>query len=429
MAAPAHRALLPLAALALAGLPLLATLFSTLAVLVPPERVRAAIVEGFASRTLTEKDYPWFSVALGMDQFTDCLVLESALYRGPDPLRSALGAHILDPGAGGHCHALHLEVSQPGSGRFVPYYRYWHGNKSLELVLIGLGLPLRGLRWLLHAGTYAAIVLFAAAAFRRSHAAAVPLGVVALFGACFSVIPFMGSLLSHAPGYLFVWLAAAWLVLREARWSDRQLGFFSFAAGFTGTVIDMLASMPFLALMPLVAVGMARQAEATPRVLARALLAGVASGLGIVWSTLSKQLLAAAVFGWDEALGAFSSQLALRLGAAGAHVDFGASFGSLLHEAYYLSFGSAAALPALVAFSLIGLLLAAWLARGQLLSPLTLAANAGLFAWYFVFKNHTANHPQFMVRFLFLPCAWGWALTASTAYAHWRRSRAVLAAP
>lgn len=403
------------------GLPVLAVVFSTLAVLVPVERVRARVAEAFADEELTNKDYPWHDTRRGIDQYTDCLVLESALFRSSDPIRSAIGASILDPPRrAGHCRSLRAEVKKPGSVRYKPYYRYWHGNKSFASLLLGAGLSVRGVRLLWHIATYLAIAGFALAALRRSREAGVSLGMIALFGALFSAVPFMGPLLSHSPGYLFVWLGAAWLVLREPGWSREQLGLGAFVVGFVGTVIDMLASMPFLAVMPLAAVGLARQAEQREAALSRSLLAGVAAGLGIVWATVSKQLLALAWFGWD-AIEAFRSQLMFRLGGGRRAVGVQEALAALLNKASYLSFGSETWLPFLIGLSLVGVLLAAWLAPWRLLSWLTLAVQAGILGWYVLFKNHTANHPEFMVRFLFLPCSWGWAVAAGGAWLRWRR--------
>ncbi|MEY4547564.1 MAG: hypothetical protein RL685_3759 [Pseudomonadota bacterium] len=394
-------------------LPLLATLFSSLAVLVPAQRVRSAVATAFAEGELVDEDYLWSDTRRGIDQFTDCLVLQSALYRSSDPLRSALGASIFEWRQDArNCQLLHQEIVQPGSGPFMAYYRYWHGNKSLDLLLLATGLSIHGLRSLWHVCSYVAVAAFAVFAWRRSRPAGQALGVIALFGACFSAIPYMGQLLSHAPGYLFVWLAAAWLVAREPGWSSDRLVLAAFTVGFVGTFIDMLASMPFLALMPLVAVGLALQAEGQDQATGRGIRAGMAAALGIVWATLSKQLLAAALFGWHEAVGAFTSQLMFRVGASGPGVSALGALELLLSKSHYLSFGRNDLVTPLLVLALSGWLLAALLTRRRLFSLLTLAANGGLLAWYVIFKNHTANHPEFMVRFLFLACAWGWAVTA-----------------
>jgi hypothetical protein len=375
----------------------------------------------------------------GIEPYGDANTLRMAMYRGPSALKDALAPRLLDPadGQGRHPVVL-LREATFGTLAFDPqsgyYHRYWHGNVAVTSFLLW-AFDLREMRLVLMNASYFLFMLVPLLAYAYSERLGIVLGVICGFGIWFSGLPYHGQTLAYAPA--FIWSQMAVLPVlwfrRTAR-PGRDLIPLALVLGAIAAFLEPMSGAVVLGgcVFFLALYFSPRHTVARKRALQMAVAGLVAFLAGVFCSLLSKQIIAATFFGWDQTFGTLFSKLWWRVGMTGQKFTLIQMVGALDNSLIYLTFGSMLLRRILLYGSMAAFLTASifvaidvrrnqW--RAHFIDYIAVLGAMALFpVWYVMLLSHTVIHAWITVRLLYMPFALCWVLL-------WLSARAIFARP
>lgn len=406
----------------------------------PKDTIEAALATAFGRGTATTEDYP-VNPLVGLDQYTDCVSFELALLGNDGVFAEALAPRLLqDVRASYRC--VHLARYLDGvyrPDRAWTYTRFWQGQATLTAAMLQV-FSLGYYRTILVMLCYASIGF---AGLCVAHARPERLFVLApLFALAFALsgIAAFGSLVSHAPPFIALWVVVGVMVLRRPRLNWGSVFIFGVVAGAIEAYLDMLMLVPFSAAIFVLFANAAfhdRLRELRPRdVWIFNAAATAAWACGFLGTYVFKIGFTIALLGWEPVMTPLTDQLTLHLGtvnsAVGLHEASGLAsrlallgrnlvkLGGNLWRLGYAE-GSLAASAIIAVLALFG-----WLAasvffvgafrRGRGSEALAngagfIAASSIVMVWFALLPEHTFVHAWFMVRatVVWIAAGWCWA--------------------
>lgn len=425
--------------------------------LVNIDTINTRLMRAFLDDTLLYNDWSSLDSLRGMDQFSDAVMFMQLQTRpahwydwivpswprtlGDDTLtpspRPLPWKKVTDSPSKGllwmtsevrHQLDENRELPQPG----VRMHRYWEGTLPISAWLLSV-FDLRVARLLLIHVAYLSVILLSLAALRVSREAFACFLPITSYGILFAEIPYLGQQFMHAGFSIGILAIIGVIMIAVLRGTLGALTIASAAAGaiavffdqLNGTALQMgcliIPAAFYLARARKIAIEgipAGRLTEIT--YVATACASFIAGG---VLSLLLYYLFQCAVFGFDEAFLSTIKHFHLRMGGRTAlYESLSDSYGALYSNLRLMTYGNK-----YIAIGLIAISLMAWLASMPPLMKSILDSLSGrkndywvvfainllaaltILGWYAVFRNHTKIHAFFMVRFLYLPLAFGWS--------------------
>ena len=406
-----------------------------MAVRVPKTILCNEIERGFARGDLLPEGWDLKDTARGADPYTDCLVLQTALYRENEAWRDAISSSAVGQGDLDGRHLLICETLQrlctpsPLEAQYRPHYRYWWGSRAVNSFLLAVT-SISGVRTVYRITNYLCFVLLLLFAELYSRRMLATLAPISLYGIAFSGISFYGAMLAESPSGIWAFLGPALILLFYRRLVlSEWLAYGCTLVGCVAAFLDLFAALAMHAMLLFVVVYFAEAESAGPRMKPAALRRAVAMlamwVVGFAVTLIFKQLIDVLVYGTQPVLGVFLGQLKFRLGT-GDQTMFGVKPGILpgLKNIGYsldmLTYGSRRFAIWMAIGSTLGWVLAVLMAAiqrtrdpeqryGWDLAAVALATGI-LAAWYSIFTQHTQIHAWLLVRPVYLPLSFGWAL-------------------
>jgi hypothetical protein len=406
-----------------------------LAVRVPKNKLCDKIERAFARGDLLPEGWSPNDTERGADHFTDCLVLQTTLYREKEVWRDAISSSaVIEGDLDGRrmyiCETLQkLCTASPLDNQYKPYYRYWWGSRAVNSFLLAVT-NITGLRAIYRIANYLCftlLLLFAGLYSRRVLATVAP---ISFYGIAFSGVSVYGTMIAESPSCLWAFLGPALILLFHRRLV--RSGWLMYTCALVGCVaafLDLMAALAMHAMLLFFVIYFAGAEAIGPKMKIAALRRAVA--MLAVWvsgaalTITFKQLVDMLVYGMDPVLGVFLGQLKFRLGAwdqsmFGVKPGIMPGFKNIAHSLGMLTYGSRKIGVLMVIGSALGWVLAVVMAAiiqvrdpkrryGWDFAAVGLA-TAILATWYAIFPQHTQIHAWLLVRPMYLPFSFGWAL-------------------
>ncbi len=423
-----------------------------LSVLVPAGTVKTRTAEAFRAQNLVPENYPKIRHGLssnyaliGLDQFTDGLVIQMSLYRHPSALRAAFLPKIAMPADstrhgtirnnagevadeiarnGNPCETVRRMVvgGEPASESPSYYYhRYWWGQK----VVLSLLLPffdyfqINNLLKVLTYFVFMAIACYIALVEPRRFLIFFP---IAVMGTLFSGIIYYGGLTDSTTFLASLFFLAALLIVQHRTQEPHRLvPLFVILGSLAAFIYSMRGGLMLfcsIAFLILFFITFQNHRPADRFINSCACLAFFFAAFFASFAV--RQAVSALWLDWNTVFGDFVIQLKYRIGTGGRDYDgslfrlIGREFDNYLYAAYNSKWLS----DVLVGGGLLAWIVSAGLAvvvavRRKSMSVLfewlaVCAAAAIVFARIALLRNHSYVHAWFIGRYMFLPLSFGW---------------------
>jgi hypothetical protein len=409
--------------------------------LLPADAMRDNLVRSFENGSLQHEDWLEGNRTIGFNQYNDCLLVMMIRFRPPSALRSTVAPVVAfndyptelsdsDATRITECRIARDAVYSDDptalyeAERYYPYSRYVHAFRIPFNLLVSVT-PVSTIRAIYRWSAVGLLgVLLAVAVVRGLRArrsgeldrAAAFLGFATIAGAflAFYGLDLFGTSLTHGPADLLLYAALAWLALgaREptpGAWDVTAAVLGALAFGFE----FLHGTLPLMVAIILGAAALRNLASGSRCGVAGAARLVGAFALGTAGALAAKLL---AIYGLEGADGVrgFLGQLHYRMDGEDFSLRDVVRF--LNWAIFQIGWGSRGLALAALAAGMAGALLAAGLlAFGQVRREdrtvvlTALASIAVIFAWYPLFRNHSAIHAAFMVRLLVWPIGMGLA--------------------
>jgi hypothetical protein len=426
-----------------------------LSVLMPVRTIQTRTAEAFKARNLVPENYPKLKYGLasnyaliGLDQFTDGLVIQMSLYRHPSALRAAFLPKIAMPEGSANpaesgtargnvqgimgrgiqndfpCETVRrlvVDGARVGESESYYYHRYWWGQK----VVLSLLLPffdyfqINNLLKVLTYFAFLAIACWIALFEPRRFWIFFP---VLSMGMLFSGTIYYGGL-TDSTSFLtsLVLLLALLFFQHRSRAPERLAPFFVVLGSLAAFIYSMRGGLMLfcsVAFLVLFFITFERKKHVDRFIGSFACLAFFFAGF--LASFAVKQAVSALWLDWKTVFGDFLFQLKYRIGTGGRDYDpsLVRLFGRVFFNYVYATYNSRALADILTGGGMLawcvsaGLAVAVTFRRKSHSVPVewlaVCAAAAIVFARIALFKNHSYVHAWFIGRYMFLPLAFGW---------------------
>lgn len=401
--------------------------------LVPVELIKSRVVQGFKAQNLVEEDYPrtrfgWSAnyTQIGLDQYTECAFILTAMYRGETRWKTAIAPKVAMPHAPSKTYCESARILAEGHSTIdenKSFYvlRYWRGGKVFLSFLLQY-FNFFQINNLIKTLNYFSYFLIGFLLFSVKRTLFVPFFPVIALGVFFSGINYHGGISNSLPYLFALWSVIGLLYLHKIRKPKLHPVFFvisgsvaSFVYSMTGALM-LSVSLLFLILYFVV---LSDRTEWE-----RYKWIGLYLGLfflGFFSSILIKQLVSLTIFSWEAVIGNFVEHLLIRMETHHSQVGYVSAtaiiqrqFGEFVlatYDSYWLR-------DLLIYLGVMmwgaAISLAGWHYYNKRCITITHEVLALLIASFLVlirfvlFRNHSLIHGPIVSRYAFLPLAFGW---------------------
>lgn len=397
-------------------------LFSLSLASLDPNPLVREVRHAFESGDLVPIDWLDRDAKRGANTYNECIILQMAINDAGGTMQKAFLPRIyrLDANFHGGCAALQqIVVGTADYGKLYQrtYSEYSHGYVPVGSILTRAA-GVSGMRIILKASVYAALLFLAAIAIWASGRTAFLGASVAITGATIWALRYYGQNISYAPGDASIMLGLAVLI-----WARRKLSNVSYLAAASATYGAVLIYFDFLTGQTPTGAGLlfatvyalrrdAGDSERRAWVLATAALAAMATGA--LLTVVLKQLIVWS-FAGSEGLSHFVNNAASYSGFVQSSESGFALYIHAFREAYQYLFVLTPRVRLLkIALAVTWLIAFAYSVRHRKMTDLGAFAFAALAApaWIALAPSHFVQEPAFMVRILIVPIAIGLAQCA-----------------
>jgi len=410
-----------------------------LSILVPADLVKTRTREAFQSQNLVPENYPKLKYGLssnyaliGLDQFTDGLVIQMAMYRHPSKIRAAFLPKMAMPDVQDTtllknqfpCEtARFIATGQAAVSESKSYYyhRYWWGQKVVLLLMLTV-FDYFQINNLLKALIYFSFAVLGFLILLYDPKWFWPLFPILLSGALFSGTIYYGGLTDSTTFLSSQLFLIAFLAFQHRMRDERRLAplftvlgcMAAFMYSMRGGLM-LFCSVAFLVLY-FITFGNRKPVDRY----VGAFLCLTFFFAGFFGSFVIRQAVSALLLDWKSVLHDFLFQLKFRIGAGRS--DFDKSIIPLFKREFF-NYVYATYNSRWLSDLLIGSGILAWTAAAGLFGFLAFRkrevkiafdfaavcfAVLIVFARIVIMRNHSYVHAWFIGRYMFLPLSFGW---------------------
>jgi hypothetical protein len=380
------------------------------------------VKSAFQSGDLVPVDWLDHDPKRGANTYNECLILQMAINDAGGASQKAFlpRVYLLDANLHGGCAALQqiaMGTAEYGKLKQHIYSEYWHGYVPVASILAPTA-GVSGMRIILKASVYAALLFLAAIAVRAGGRTAFLGASVGITGAAVWALPYYGQSISYAPGDASIILGLAALISFGRKMSNVPylaaacstygaiLTYFDFLTGQIPTGAGLLFATVY---------ALGRDAGVSTRrawCLASAALAAMAAGVFL--TIVLKQAIVWSLAG-SQGLSHFANNAAFYSGLERASEGGFPLYVHAFREVFHYLFVLTPRVRLLIIASIVTWLVAvSFSARQHRMSDFAAFAFAALAvpAWIAIMPRHTIQEAAFMVRIMIVPIALGIAQCA-----------------
>ncbi len=402
-------------------------LFSLTVASLDPRPVVSEVRHAFETRDLVPIDWLDDDAKRGANTYNECIILQMTINDAGGATQKAFLPRIyrLDANFHGGCAALRQIVF--GTANYGKLYQriyseYWHGYAPVGSILTRIA-GVDGMRIILKASVYTALLLLAAIAIWAGGRVAILGPSVAITGATVWALRYYGQNISYAPGDASILLGLAALICARRKISKTPcLAAACSTYGALLTYLDFLTGqVPTAAGLLFATVYALRRdaGESARRAWGMAFAGLAAMAAGVLVTVALKQVIVWSFLG-SEGLSHFINNTASYSGLKQSSESGLPLYMHAFREAYHYLFVLTPRVRLLkIAFVSTWLIAIAYSVRQRKMSDLAAFAFAALAApaWIALVPSHFLQESAFMVRIMIVPSALGLAQCAQAVVA------------